>query len=141
MAISRKKDHAKEFAIQAAAIARDDNAEDIIILDMRALSEVTDYFVICTGSSDRQMRTVADDIAKFGKQNGFAAWHVEGKESADWILVDFVDVVVHVFDSQHRKHYDLELLWGEAPRVDWKRTVARRAAAKKKKAEEPSQEK
>ncbi len=136
MATSRKKSPTKEFAIQAAGIAREDNAEDIVVLDLRRLSEVTDYFVICTGASDRQMRTIADDIALFGKQTGYAAWHVEGQDAADWVLLDFVDVVVHIFDSRHRKHYDLELLWGEAPKVDWKRTLARRRMAKKTRQEE-----
>lgn len=115
----RKKDAACGFAIQAGRIADEDNAEEINILDLREISPITDYFVICTGTSDRQMRTVADDICRHGKSTGQNVWHVAGTETAEWIVLDFVDVIVHIFDRKHRNYYDLELMWGEAPRVDW----------------------
>jgi len=116
-----KADPARELAVGAARSARDDNAEDIIILDLREISPITDYFVICTGTSGRQIRTMADRITEFGKSIGQKVWHVAGKEAADWIVMDFVDVVVHLFDPTHREYYDLELIWGEAPRVEWQR--------------------
>jgi ribosome-associated protein len=119
-----KKGSAKKLAVAAARIAHDDNCEEIVVLDLRGISPVTDYFVIGTGTSDRQMRSVADDIAAHGKSIGQKVWHVAGSESAEWICMDFVDVVVHLFDEKHRRYYDLELIWGEAPKVDWPRKAA-----------------
>ena len=95
------------------------------MLDLRGISPVTDYFVIATGTSDRQMRSVADHVARHGKSIGQKGWHVAGADSAEWIVMDFVDVVVHLFDETHRRYYDLELIWGEAPRVDWRRAIRR----------------
>ncbi|MCK4601021.1 MAG: ribosome silencing factor [Phycisphaerae bacterium] len=114
-----KKDTARKLAIEAARIAHHDNAEEITVLDLREVSPITDYFVICTGTSDRQMRTVADDICRNGKSVGQLVWHVAGADSAEWIVLDFVDVVVHIFDHTHRRYYDLELMWGAVPRVGW----------------------
>ena len=116
-----KKDAARNLAIMAARTAHDSNAEDIIILDLRGLSPVTDYFMICTGTSSRQMRSVAEEIADHAKKADQRVWQVAGMDSGEWILLDFVDVVVHLFDPDRRSYYDLELIWGEAPRVDWQR--------------------
>jgi ribosome-associated protein len=121
-----RKDQARKLAILAARTAHHDNAGDIVVLDLRGISQVTEYFVICTGTSDRQMRTVADDIAQEAQTIGQRVWHVDGMESARWIVLDFVDVVVHIFDEAHRWYYDLELIWGEAPRVRWRRATAPR---------------
>lgn len=116
----KSADATKPLAVQAARIAEANNAEDIVVLNLRALSPVTDYFVICTGTSDRQMRTVADEICRYGKSVGSSVWHVAGMESGDWIVLDFVDVVVHIFDQKRRGYYDLELIWGDAPRLRWR---------------------
>ena len=116
---SKKSTTARELAVAFARIARDDNCEDIIVLDLRGISPVTDYFVICTGTSDRQLQTAADDIARHGKAVNQKVWRVAGTQQAQWIVMDFVDVVVHLFDREHRTYYDLELIWGEAPRVNW----------------------
>ncbi len=118
---TRKQDPARELAIEAARVAQDDLAEDIVVLNLHEISPVTDYFVICTGTSDRQMRTVAEDVISRGKALGHKAWHVAGMEAGDWILVDFVDVVVHVFSEEQRRYYDLEMIWGAAPRVRWRK--------------------
>ena len=112
---------ARELAVEAARLAADSNASDIVVLDLSEVSPVTDYFVIGTGTSDRQMRSIADDIARYGKEHGQKVWQTAGLESGAWILLDFVDVVVHLFDQEHRQYYDLELIWGEAPRVEWRR--------------------
>ena len=120
---------ARELAIAAAGVASDNNATDIVVLDLREVSPVTQYFVICTGTSDRQMRTVADEIAKHGAKIGQRVWQIAGEKSADWIVMDFVDVVVHIFDQAHRRYYDLELIWGEAPRVRWRWALSRRRGA------------
>ncbi len=116
---SDKADAARQLAIDAAILARDSHCSEIIILDLRGISQVTNYFVICTGTSSRQMRSVADDICAHGKEIGQRVWKKAGMDSGDWILLDFVDVVVHLFDNKHRRYYDLELIWGGAPRVQW----------------------
>jgi ribosome-associated protein len=108
-----------EFAKQAARLAADNHTEDIIILDLRGLSPVTDFFVIGTGTSDRQIRATSDDIADFGKKVGQTPFGIDGYETATWLLADYVDVVIHLFDAEKRRYYDLELLWGDAPRIDW----------------------
>lgn len=109
----------EQFAAEAARIAEAKLAEDIVVMDLRGLSSITDFFVICTGTSDRQMRTVADRIAEYGRRVARRPFHVEGYEIAQWILMDYVDAVIHIFDRQRREYYDLELLWGDAPRLDW----------------------
>lgn len=116
-----RRDTGRDLAIKAAQIAQDTNCLDIVILDLRRISPVADYFVICTGSSGRQMRATADQISEFGRSVGQKVWHIEGMDSGMWIVLDFVDVVVHVFDQQHREYYDLELIWGEAANVRWQR--------------------
>ena len=116
-----KKDAARKLAIELARAAAEFHAEDIVVLDLRGVSPVTDYFVIATGTSGRQMRSVADEIARQGQSLGQPVWQTAGMEGADWIVLDFVDVVVHLFDSEHRKYYDLELIWGEVPKVRWKK--------------------
>ncbi len=115
---------ARELAIEAARLADDRNCNDVLVLDLREISPATDYFVIATGTSDRQLKAVAEEIVQSAKGMGHRPYHVAGRESAVWLLLDFVDVVVHLFDQQHRSYYDLELIWGEAPRVDWERPTA-----------------
>ena len=118
---ARRGDPARVLATEAARIAHDGNCEDILVLDLRTVSPVTDYFVICTGTSDRQIRSIADDIVRSGRQIDQKVWHVAGRDAGDWIVLDFVDVVVHLFNSEMRHYYDLELIWGAAPRVRWRR--------------------
>lgn len=132
----KKTDAAKKLAVEAARIALDNKCEDVIVLDLKDRSPITDYFVIATGSSDRQMRSVADELTKYGKSIDQAPWHVAGLESSDWIVLDFVDVVVHLFDQAHRRYYDLELIWGEAPRVTWRRRAKKKVVVEEESAEE-----
>ena len=113
---------ARQFAIELARIAYDNKSEDVIALDLRGVIPVTDFVVICTGTSDRQMRTLADRIVEYGKKVGERPFGLAGRESAVWILLDYVDVVFHVFARKYRDYYDLELLWGDAPRVEWARS-------------------
>ncbi|MFP3936868.1 MAG: ribosome silencing factor [Phycisphaerae bacterium] len=117
----KNDDSALKLAVEAARTAEEYNATDVLVLDLRDTSPVTDYFVICTGTSGRQMRTLTSELARRMKARGERAWRRAGEESAQWIVVDFVDVIVHIFDEYHRRFYDLELIWGEAPRVDWSR--------------------
>jgi ribosome-associated protein len=117
--LARRKPNkkAKEFAIAAARIAKERHCSDIVILDLRGLSSATDYFVIATGTSERQMRTVADEVSQIGRDQGITRFGRAGYEQGRWILLDFVDVVIHLFDSEYRSFYDLELLWGDAEKV------------------------
>ena len=115
---------ALQFAKEAARIADDNRAENVVILDLRGLSSVTDFFVIATGTSDRQMRAVVDQIAEYGKRVGQTRFGLSGYDTTTWVLADYIDVVVHLFDAQRRQYYDLELLWGDAPRIDWRKSAS-----------------
>jgi ribosome-associated protein len=116
----KKSDSARKLAVLAARTAEEYNATDIVVLDLREVSPVTDYFVVCTGTSGRQMRTLTEELVRRTKAGGERVWRRAGEGSAQWIVLDFVDVVFHVFDPYHRSYYDLELIWGGAPRVDWR---------------------
>jgi ribosome-associated protein len=111
----------REFAIEAARLASDDKCEEVIVLDVRQLSQVSDYLIIASGSSDRQMRSVADDVNKLAAKLGYPVFRRDADDRTTWIVVDCVDVVVHVFEPNTRAHYDLEMLWADAPRVEWER--------------------
>ena len=113
---------AHQFAIELARIAHDNKSEDVIALDLRGISSVTDYTVIGTGTSDRQIRAVADAVIVYGKKVGERPYGFCGRENSVWVVVDYVDVVFHIFAKQYRDYYDLELLWGDAPRLDWARS-------------------
>ena len=107
----------RAFAIAAARIAAERNCKDIAVLNLSGKSPVTNYFVIATSTSDRQARTVADEIGGQAKKKDFMRFGQAGYEQGRWILMDFVDVVVHIFDEEYRQYYDLEMLWGDAERV------------------------
>jgi len=111
-----------DFARQLARLAVENRAEDVVILDLRQLSAIADFFVIATGTSDRQMRAIADKVEEYGESVGQRVYGRSGYENATWVLVDYVDVVLHLFDAERRQYYDLELLWGDAPRVNWQET-------------------
>lgn len=87
---------------------------------MRGLSPVTDYFVLATGSSARQMKTVMEEAEEFGTSRGFGPLSRSGYEGETWMLSDMVDVILHVFNQDSRQFYDLDGLWGDAKRVEWK---------------------
>ena len=116
---TKQNSEAKAFAQAAAKLANGRHCTDIAVLDLQGASPATDYFVIATGTSDRQMRTVADEISDVGRERGFKRFGRAGYDQGRWILLDFVDVVVHLFDDEYRDYYDLELLWGDAERIDY----------------------
>jgi ribosome-associated protein len=89
------------------------------LLDVRGISPITDFLVIATGTSDRQMRGVADEVKQLGKGYGWDIYGHGGEETGRWIVADFVTVIVHLFDEASREYYDLESLWSDAKRVDW----------------------
>jgi len=91
--------------------------ENITILDLREIeSAVTDFFIIAEGNSNTQVNALSDSVHKSVRENiGDRPWHIEGKENAEWVLMDYVNVVVHIFQKGTREFYDLESLWGDAP--------------------------
>jgi ribosome-associated protein len=106
----------EEIALAVAEYASDKKAEEIVQLDLRGLISYTDFFVICTGRSDRQVKAIHDGIQLGMKQkHGVLPIRVEGAAEATWILMDYGDVLVHVFTPDMRELYRLEQLWGEAP--------------------------
>jgi len=114
--------NALQLAIEFARLASDLKADDVVALDLRGITSVTDFTVIATGASDRQLRAIADAAMEYGRKIGEKPYGVDGYENAIWIVVDFVDVVLHVFAKPYREYYDLELLWGDAPRLQWARS-------------------
>ena len=119
----KRNAQARRFALAAAEVAAGRHCSDIVVLDLRGKSPATDYFVIATGTSDRQMRTVADEISESARECGLQRFGRAGYEQGRWILLDFIDVVIHIFDGTYRDYYDLELLWGDAKRLKWERTA------------------
>ncbi len=107
-----------ELARIIADLASDKKGEDIVLMDMRQVSPVTDFFVILSGTSDRQLRAIVDHIGDETKtQHGISPWRVEGTATGGWVLMDYGDVVVHAFLPERRAYYDLEGLWRAAPVV------------------------
>lgn len=107
---------AKNIALLGASAASGKKASGIVMLDMRGLTGFTDYFLICTGDTDTQIRTIADAIIGDLKKRKVRALHVEGYEEARWVLLDYGDMVVHIFHPELREFYQLEKLWADAPR-------------------------
>ena len=113
----RDNSEAEVFALAAAKVAAERHCTEIVVLDLRGKSPATDYFVIVTGTSDRQMRTVSDEISAAARERGLQRFGRAGYEQGRWILLDYIDVVIHIFDAEYREYYDLELLWGDAKRL------------------------
>ena len=103
--------------IGAVHAVQEKKAVDVVVLDLRKAGGFTDYFVICTGTSDRQVRAIAKDIDEQLGKRGVQPVHIEGMQDATWVLLDYGSVIVHVFDPATRDYYRLEKLWAEAPRV------------------------
>ncbi len=120
--VSEQKDRAsaaRRFAIEAARLAANTRCHSVVVLDVGGLSPVCDFFVIATGTSPRQMRTVADDLIELSEAQGFAPMNESGLEGETWLLVDCIDVLIHIFSEEARQYYDLDNLWGDAKRVAW----------------------
>ena len=107
------------FASEAGCLLASRHCEDVTLLDVTGLSQVCDYVLIATGTSDRQMKSEADEVASIGKESNFPAFRKNVDTGATWIVVDFISVVVHLFEPQRRAYYDLEDLWSDAKRVEF----------------------
>ena len=104
-------------------MAADTRCNHVVVLDVRGLSPVTDYYVLATGTSARQMKSAADAVSELGETMNFPTHTRAGEPGSNWIAMDFIDVVLHVFDPEARQFYDLDTLWGDAKRVDWQSTA------------------
>src|SRR5262249_23274791 len=108
-------------AVLCAHVAEDHKARDIVILDMRGLTPLYDFFVIVTGNGRRQIHTLAEEMDASLRALGERRLSIEGYEASKWVVQDYGDLVVHVFDPDTRTYYGLEDLWADAPRLDWER--------------------
>jgi ribosome-associated protein len=107
-----------ERIMTALNAASEKKAIDIVVLDLREITSFTDFFIIASGNNERQVQAISDEISETLKKNGSRAARVEGYKTAEWILLDYGDFVIHVFDEKARKFYDLERLWRESKRVE-----------------------
>jgi ribosome-associated protein len=118
----------RKLALLCRELADDKKAEDIVILDVRELSSVTDYFVIVTGTSEPHLRAIVDEIVDELKEDlDLRPNAIDGTFHAAWVVLDYFDVIVHVMRKDVREKYDLETLWGDAPRVKTRRRAAAKA--------------
>lgn len=109
----------RDIALFAAKVADEKRGDDIIIYDLRGLTDLTDYFVIATAHSKAQVRAIIETISKELKLGGTTKLGQEGSDNGQWILLDYSDCVIHIFSPELREYYGLESLWGDAPKVEW----------------------
>ena len=105
------------LAKQAVRICLDHKANDVVLLDLRGVSDMTDFFIVASGTSDTHVRSLGENLAAAMKKHGSPAYHVEGLAKGRWVLLDFVDFVVHVFHPTLREFYQLERLWSDAESI------------------------
>jgi ribosome-associated protein len=110
-----------ERACLAAHVATENKGRDVLVLDMRGITPLYDFFVLISGASRRQIHTITEEIDDALHGQGDERLSVEGYEASKWVVQDYGDVVVHVFDDATRQYYAIEELWADAPRVDWQR--------------------
>jgi ribosome-associated protein len=129
----------RQFAIDMARTLADSKCTDVVLLDVRGRSQVCDFVIIASGTSQRQMRGAAQDIEDLGKERGQHPFRTNADDGSTWIVVDFVEIVAHLFEPDQRLYYDIELLHADGKRVDWRRAegelppaarAARQAAAR-----------
>ena len=116
----------KKLALLCRKLADNRKAENVVVLDVRDISSITDYFVIASGSSEPHLRAISEEIGdRLREEHGLRA-RVDGTLQAAWLVLDYFDVIVHIMRTDVREHYDLEGLWGDAPRVRGKRAAGAR---------------
>ncbi len=111
------RDSARDLALRIAEILADTPASDTVVLDIRGLSTFSDFFVICSGENERQLRAIAEKLQEELREEGVRPQRVEGTPRSGWIVLDYNDAIVHVFDRDLRDFYKMERLWAEAPRL------------------------
>ena len=110
-----------ERACLCAQVAADNKARDVRVLDLRSITPIYDFFVIATGASRRQIHAITEDVDARLREVGDKRLGIEGYEASKWVVQDYGDIVVHVFDEPTRAYYGLEELWADAPQIDWER--------------------
>ncbi len=121
----------RNLAKKIAEFALSKKAYDVLLLDVRRLTSTADFFVICSADSDTQVRAIADAVEKGSEDIGMPVWHTEGFHASTWIILDFVDVVVHVFHHEARSYYNLERLWSDAKVTSIEDKIEQTEVAKK----------
>lgn len=116
--MKRKKDDTKKRVILCVNAALEKKAKNIIILNMQKVTSFADYSIVCSGTSDRQVQSIAQAIEENMKKSGFLPLGIEGERTARWILMDYADIIVHVFYEPVRDFYDMERLWPDAPKME-----------------------
>lgn len=114
---AKSGERARQALDQAARAAGEKKAMGLVLLDVRPVASFTDYFLLCSGQSARQVQAIADAVAEQLGRSGLTPAHVEGYQQAEWVLLDYVDFVIHVFLERVRTYYDLERLWRRAARL------------------------
>jgi ribosome-associated protein len=116
--IKRKEPDSRTRALRGVNAALEKKAKDLVILNVKEISDFADYFIICSGTSDRQVRAIAAAIQENLKTANILPLGIEGEAAGQWVLMDYDDVIIHIFLDPIRNFYDLERLWSEAPRMD-----------------------
>ena len=117
----------RSFAIEAARLLEDRHFEDVRLLDVRGLSQVCDFVLIGSGTSDRQMKSVAQELEELGEERNNIVFRSDRDAAGTWIVIDFVDLVAHLFEPNQRAYYDLETLWSDAEVIDWSEKKRKKA--------------
>lgn len=117
----------REYAVLAAEAAAEKKATDVVVLDVASTLVITEYFVLASGNNDRQVRMIAEEIEAKLKAAGRPAIGREGEREGKWVLIDFADVVAHVFQPEEREFYRLEKLWSDAPQVELPAEIANKS--------------
>ena len=118
--MTARKDSIPPHVRAAISAAQEKQAVDVILLDLEGLAAFTDYFIVCTGFSSRQLEAICDEIEERLERSGVRLQHREGKAGSDWMLLDFGSLIVHVFTERTRHFYDLERLWRAARRIEFR---------------------
>ena len=101
------------FTTKISKLMLEKKALDIKIIDVRKITTLTDFFIICTSESSPQTRAISDHINKQMRIEGIKVWHIEGYENLDWVLLDYINIVIHIFSKESRDYYDIERLWAD----------------------------
>lgn len=118
----RERDASHSFASDAARLLKDYDCHDIRLFDVRGISPITNFILIATGTSDRQIRALGGYVTELAERLGFERYGDDSDKASTWLALDYVEVMVHLFEPETRAHYDLEMLWGDAPEINWRRS-------------------
>jgi ribosome-associated protein len=130
-----KNNDAKQQVAEAIRACLDKKAEELSILELeKGSGAFTDYFVVCSGTNPRQVQAIADEVERRLEAHGLRPTHTEGYRQAEWVLLDYIDFVVHIFAEKARKYYELERLWKSAKKLEPADLITKRASSAPKKA-------